>query len=199
MLNIQETGDANVYTKDDATRGAWQWDSIAQVTDATSTFGLRYFPIGTLNASQVLQISGNVAGSCDIKIFGTVALGSQLKDGLSSPGTAGQVLSSTGTGVQWVSPSGGVTKTARVDMGTIASATPSLVTTYNWPTSFADNNYTIVGSVVILETPPAGAATAIITVGSIELLANGTGFQFVVCNADGLPHHVFANFVAVHD
>jgi hypothetical protein len=84
-------------------------------------------------------------------------------------------------------------------MGTLASATPSLVTTYNWPTAFADNNYTVVGSVVIEETPPAGAATAIVCVGSIELLASGAGFNFVICNADGAPHHVIANFIAVHD
>lgn len=90
-------------------------------------------------------------------------------------------------------------KTARIDMGTIASATPSLVTTYTWPTSFGDNNYTITGSVVILETPPAGAATEIITVSSIELATNGTGFSFVVCNAGGGAHHVIANFIAVHD
>ena len=116
--------------------------------------------------------------------------------------TTGQVLTATSpTGAGWATPAGGgaITKTARIDMGTIASATPSLVTTFNWPTAFADNNYTIVGSVVILETPPAGAATAIVCVGSIELLASGTGFNFVICNADGLPHHVIAQFVAVHD
>lgn len=90
-------------------------------------------------------------------------------------------------------------QSARVDMGVIASATPSLVTAYLWPTPFADNNYTVTGSVVILETPPASAATAIICVGSIELLANGTGFNFVICNADGLPHHVIAQFMAIHD
>ena len=117
-----------------------------------------------------------------------------------TPPTTGQVLTaSSPTAAGWVTPSAGATKTARVDMGTIASATPSLVTMYTWPTAFADNNYTITGSVVILETPPAGAATAIVCVGSIELLANGTGFNFVICNADGISHHVMAQFIAVHD
>ena len=92
-----------------------------------------------------------------------------------------------------------VYQTARVDMGTIASATPSLVTSYTWPTPFADNNYTIAGSVVILETPPAGAATAIVCIGSIELQDGGVGINFVVCNADGVPHHVVAQFIAIHD
>jgi hypothetical protein len=84
-------------------------------------------------------------------------------------------------------------------MGTIASATPSLVTAYTWPTAFADNNYTITGQVVIAETPPAGAATAIVCIGSIQLQASGVGFNFVVCNADGVPHNVVANFIAIHD
>jgi len=118
-----------------------------------------------------------------------------------TPPTLGQVLTAISpTAADWQTPSGGqVQKTARVDMGVIASATPSLVTAYTWPTAFADNNYTVVGSVVILETPPAGAATAIVCVGSIELLASGAGFNFVICNADGAAHHVFANFIAIHD
>ena len=90
-------------------------------------------------------------------------------------------------------------QTARVDLGTIASATPSLVISLPWTTPFADNNYTVTGQVVILETPPAGAATAIVCIGSIELQANGAGINFVVCNADGVPHHVIANFIAIHD
>ena len=90
-------------------------------------------------------------------------------------------------------------QTARVDLGTIASATPSLVISLSWTTPFADNNYTVTGQVVILETPPAGAATAIVCIGSIELQANGAGINFVVCNADGVPHHVVANFIAIHD
>jgi hypothetical protein len=92
-----------------------------------------------------------------------------------------------------------VTNTARVDMGTIASATPSLVTVYMWPTPFADNNYTIIGSVEILETPPAAATTEIICIGSIHKKAAGAGFNFVVCNASSGAHHVIANFIAIHD
>jgi hypothetical protein len=119
-----------------------------------------------------------------------------------TPPTIGQVITATSpTTADWATPSSGgpVTKTTRVDMGTIASATPSLVTSYTWPTPFADNNYTIAGSVVILETPPAGAATAIVCIGSIELQDGGVGINFVVCNADGVPHHVVAQFIAIHD
>lgn len=143
-----------------------------------------------------LGVSGGVG--ITISPFGIFLNGIALS---LTPPTAGQVLTaSSPTAAGWVTPAGGgATKTARVDMGTIASATPSLVTTYNWPTAFADNNYTVVGSVVIEETPPAGAATAIVCVGSIELLASGAGFNFVICNADGAPHHVIANFIAVHD
>lgn len=90
-------------------------------------------------------------------------------------------------------------QTIRVDCGVIASATPSLVIPVLWPVAFADNNYTLTGSVVILETPPAAAATEIICIGSIELAVNGTGFSFVVCNASSGVHHVIANFFAIHD
>ena len=142
----------------------------------------------------VINIIGN-----PINLVGPTSVNGVLFSGTAP--TAGQVLTaSDGTNAAWVTPAGAsVTKTARIDMGTIASATPSLVTAFTWPTPFADNNYTITGSVVILETPPAGAATAIVCVGSIELQASGVGFNFVVCNADGLPHHVIANFIAVHD
>jgi hypothetical protein len=91
-------------------------------------------------------------------------------------------------------------KTIRVAMGTIASATPSTpVTSVTWPTPFADNNYTIEGTVVVAETPSDSAATAICCIGMIQLQPAGAGFNFVVCNADGVPHNVTAHFTAIHD
>ena len=91
-------------------------------------------------------------------------------------------------------------KTIRVAMGTIASATPSSpVTSVTWPTPFADNNYTIEGTVVVAETPSDSAATAICCIGMIQLQPAGAGFNFVVCNADGVPHNVTAHFTAIHD
>jgi hypothetical protein len=85
-------------------------------------------------------------------------------------------------------------------MGVIASATPSTPpTVLNWTTPFADNNYTVTGTVVVAETPSDGAATAICCIGMIQLQANGAGITFVVCNADGVSHNVTANFIAIHD
>jgi hypothetical protein len=93
-----------------------------------------------------------------------------------------------------------VYQTARVAMGVIASATPSTPpTVLNWTTPFADNNYTVTGTVVVAETPSDGAATAICCIGMIQLQANGAGITFVVCNADGVSHNVTANFIAIHD
>jgi len=151
---------------------------------------------GIINPSGAIT---NIYGT-PVNIVGTLVFGGVTMP--SAAPTTGQVLTATSpTAAAWQTPSGGggATKTARIDMGTIASATPSLVTTYNWPAAFADNNYTVVGSVVIEETPPAGAATAIVCVGSIELLAAGAGFNFVICNADGAAHHVVAQFIAIHD
>jgi hypothetical protein len=119
-----------------------------------------------------------------------------------TPPVAGDELIATdATHASWQPPSGGgkVSQAARVAMGTIASATPSAVTTLNWVTPFADNNYTVTGSVVVAETPSDGAATAICCIGMIQLLPDGAGINFVVCNADGVPHNVTAQFYAVHD
>jgi hypothetical protein len=102
--------------------------------------------------------------------------------------------------VQTTAASGGkVTQTASVVVGVIASATPSGIITLNWTTPFADNNYSVVGSVVVAETPSDGAATAICTIGMIQKQAGGVGINFVVCNADGVPHNVEADFVAIHN
>ena len=94
---------------------------------------------------------------------------------------------------------GQVTKSQRVHVGVVASATPSAITTLTWASPFADNNYTVVASVSIAEAPPNGAATEIITVGSMELSASGVGLTFVVCNASSGVHDVTVNFIAIHD
>jgi len=90
-------------------------------------------------------------------------------------------------------------QTASVVVGVIASATPSGIISLLWGTPFADNNYSVVGSVVVAETPSDGAATAICCIGMLQLQAAGAGIKFVVCNADGVPHNVTANFIAVHN
>jgi hypothetical protein len=93
-----------------------------------------------------------------------------------------------------------VYQTARVHLGVIASATPSTPpTVLNWTTPFADNNYTVTGSVTVAETPSDGAATAICCIGMIQYQPGGVGIVFVVCNADGVTHDVTAQFIAIHD
>jgi hypothetical protein len=92
-----------------------------------------------------------------------------------------------------------IIKAIRVDCGTIASATPSLVIPVTWDTPFADNNYTLTYGIVILETVPAAASTELIAIGSVELAASGTGFSFAVMNQSSAPHHIIAQFIAIHD
>jgi hypothetical protein len=167
----------------------WDGPTVGTKDTGISRVGAASIAIGN-------GIAGDFSGS--LKLTGINNVGTYT-DSTGAVGTLGQLLESTATGTAWVAPASKVQKTIRVDMGTIASATPSLVTSVSWPVAFADNNYTIVGSVVILETPPAGASTEIITVSSIELAASGTGFSFVVCNASSGAHHVIAQFIAVHD
>jgi hypothetical protein len=100
----------------------------------------------------------------------------------------------------WVAPAGAkVTKAQRVAVGVIASATPSAIISMPWTVPFADNNYTVVGSVAVAETPSDGAATAICCIGMLQYQAGGAGINFVVCNADGVSHNVVATFIAIHD
>ena len=117
------------------------------------------------------------------------------------PPTVGQVVTATSaTSADWATPAGGqITQSQRVHVGVIASATPSAIISMPWTAPFADNNYTVVGSVVVAETPSDGAATAICCIGMIQYQAGGAGINFVVCNADGVSHDVTAQFYAVHD
>jgi hypothetical protein len=111
------------------------------------------------------------------------------------------ILFSDGTLQETAATSGPVkaSQTARVALGVIASATPSSIISLVWPTPFVDNNYTVVGSVEVAETPSDGAATAICCIGMIQKQPNGAGINFVVCNADGVTHNVTADFIAIHD
>jgi hypothetical protein len=74
-----------------------------------------------------------------------------------------------------------------------------LVIPVTWDTPFADNNYTLTYGIVILETVPAAASTELIAIGSVELAASGTGFSFAVMNQSSAPHHIIAQFIAIHD
>jgi hypothetical protein len=165
-------------------------------------FGSNYNLSNTDTSSGIVNPSGSITDiyGTPVNIIGTLVFGGVTMP--DSAPTTGQVLTATSpTTAAWQTPTGGaVQKTARVAMGTIASATPSTpVTSYTWPTPFADNNYTIVGTVVVAETPSDGAATAICCIGMIQLQPDGTGFNFVVCNADGVSHDVTAQFIAIHD
>jgi hypothetical protein len=150
---------------------------------------------GIVNPSGAIT---NIYGT-PVNIVGTLVFG-----GVAMPSVAptiGQVMTATSaTAASWQTPSGGqVTKTASVAVGVIASATPSTIISYTWPTPFADNNYSVVGSVEVAETPSDGAATAICTIGMIQKMPGGVGINFVVCNADGVSHNVTANFIAIHN
>lgn len=90
-------------------------------------------------------------------------------------------------------------QTVRTSFGTIGSALISLPITIDWPTAFADNNYTVMGQAVIGDSTSDGAVTSIINVASIELLPNGAGIIVTIANADSIPHIVEGHFFAIHD
>ena len=160
--------------------------------------------IGSLTGSAVFPVVNPATNLSISAADGTTVTGTFKYGGVTMPTvapTAGQVLTATSATVAgWANPAGGpVIKSQRVHVGVVASATPSAITTLTWASPFADNNYTVIASVTIAETPPNGAATEIITVGSMQLSASGVGLTFVVCNASSGVHDVTVNFLAQHD
>ncbi len=151
----------------------------------TNIYGTPVNIIGSLQVNGVPVTSGATGPTGPIGLTGdTGPTGATGATGATGPAGGG---------------SGQVTKSQRVHVGVIASATPSAITTLTWAVPFADNNYTVVASVTLAEVTPNGAATEIITVSSMQLSAAGAGLTFVVCNASSGVHDVTVNFIAVHD
>ncbi len=158
---------------------------------------------GIINPSGALtNIYGtpvNIIGSLQVNGVPVGATGPAGPTGLTGPAGPTGLTGPTGATGPAGGGSGQVTKSQRVHVGVIASATPSAITTLTWASPFVDNNYTVVASVTLAEVTPNGAATEIITVSSMQLSAAGTGLTFVVCNASSGVHDVTVNFIAVHD
>jgi hypothetical protein len=160
--------------------------TVNQLWIGTTSHGNQQIPLETLNGitfpDNTVQTTAASGGGAVSSVFGrTGAVVAQASD------YAADYLSLSKV------------QTARVHVGVIASATPSSIISLPWITPFANNNYTVVGSVVVAETPSDGAATAICCIGMIQLQPAGAGINFVVCNADGVTHDVTAQFTAIHD
>ncbi len=86
--------------------------SVDAVTGSGTTYTLPVWtdgPNGVLGDSMITQnsngsiatVAGRLAVNTDLSVTGYAVFNGQVQDGSSSPGTTGQVLTSTGTGVAW--------------------------------------------------------------------------------------------------
>ena len=131
-------------------------DSIMTFTTGpdTITVGGRLSTTGDLAVQGRGAFSGlYLRASCPLEVL------SVLQDNSSSPGTAGQVLSSTGTGVAWVSDGGGtVTGTGTVNKLTKWSS---------GGTGIQNSNITDNGSLVTISSPTDQTGKAIFRTGIV--------------------------------
>lgn len=60
FTNVYYTGAA--FAKDDGTKGAWRMNQVVGTTDVTSSFGIDYFPVGSVTNTNVFTILGTATG-----------------------------------------------------------------------------------------------------------------------------------------
>jgi hypothetical protein len=127
---------------------------------------------------------------------GNIQIAAELLDTLASPGTSGQVLTSTGTGVQWMASGGGPQEeTVRYSAGTVNTGTLGGPYTINFSTAFADNNYTAEISTELGE----ALSTAGVKVAGFTKQAAGVGVIVWVENNDSINHTITVHVFARHD
>jgi hypothetical protein len=80
----------------------------------------------------------------------------------------------------------------------ITTATQGGPYTINFPTAFADNNYTVEVTLVLGEGVTV-AVTSIVSIADVQLQAAGVGVIVTVSNADSITHNVTIHVVARHD
>jgi hypothetical protein len=89
---------------------------------------------------------------------------------------------------------------ARSGPHSVATATLGGPYTINFPTPFADGNYTVQCTAEIGEVSSYGAVTSIISIASVQKQGTpGDGVIVSVSNADSIVHTVTIHVTAIHD
>ena len=107
------------------------------VTGSTELFGsLTVEGVATFNdeveCNNNVTVQGVFAADGNSVFSGSLTIDEQLIDGTGGPGTAGQVLSSTSTGVEWISDGGGsVTGTGTADTISVFKTSSEIYTPVN--------------------------------------------------------------------
>lgn len=103
--NFKITDIANlVVSETSGITGSGTLNTIAMFTPNGQKIG---DSIITQNSSgSIINVAGRLAVDTDLAVNGYARFSGQVQDGTNNPGTAGQILSSTGSGVEWINKVG---------------------------------------------------------------------------------------------
>lgn len=142
--------------------------SVDAVTGSGTTHTLPVWtdgPNGVLGDSMITQnsngsiatVAGRLAVNTDLFVTGYARFNGQVQDGSNSPGTAGQILTSTGTGVDWDDASDIVSGAVAKLIPTIIEASAGDSSTYSGDNNIVELQWTGGNGTYTLNVPSAAA------------------------------------------
>jgi len=162
-----------------------EWTDIADiqgsVTGSGTTNTLPVWtdgPNGVLGDSMITQnssgsiatVAGRLAVNTDLSVTGYARFNGQVQDGSNSPGTTGQVLTSTGTGVAWDDAADVVSGAVAKLIPYVTTATPGGSETYTALNNIAKIGWSGGNGIYVINLPSATA----IPYRNIRFTTNGT-------------------------
>ncbi len=158
-----------VVTSADAITGSGTTHTLPVWTDG---------PNGVLGDSMITQnVAGNIANitgrlsvDADLSVIGYASFSGEVQDGSSSPGTSGQVLTSTGTGIEWDDAADVVSGAVAKLIPYVTTATPGGSETYTALNNIAKIGWSGGNGIYVINLPSATA----IPYRNIRFTTNGT-------------------------
>lgn len=155
--------------------------SADAVTGSGTTYTLPVWtdgPNGVLGDSMITQnsggsiatVAGRLAVNADLSVTGYARFNGQVQDGSNSPGTTGQVLISTGTGVAWDDATDVVSGAIAKLIPYVTTATPGGSETYTALNNIVKIGWSGGNGVYVINLPSATA----IPYRNIRFTTNGT-------------------------
>lgn len=155
--------------------------SVDAVTGSGTTYTLPVWtdgPNGVLGDSMITQnsggsiatVAGRLAVNADLSVTGYARFNGQVQDGSNSPGTTGQVLTSTGTGVAWDDATDVVSGAVAKLIPYVTTATPGGSETYTALNNIVKIGWSGGNGIYVINLPSATA----IPYRNIRFTTNGT-------------------------
>ena len=161
--------------------GSYIVTSTSGITGSGTTHTLPVWtdgPNGVLGDSMITQnsngsiatVAGRLAVNTDLSVTGYAVFNGQVQDGSSSPGTTGQVLTSTGTGVAWDDATDVVSGAVAKLIPYVTTATPGGSETYTALNNIVKIGWSGGNGIYVLNLPSATT----IPYRVIRFVTNGT-------------------------